>query len=484
MNLQTPNRSHWLSIINNLRKVIFELIVFIIFIGNVIPWYILIPGTLVILIVPILQWRKKVFYISNGMLISEGGVIFKEKQEIPIDKITTIDSEQGLILKIFNVCKLKIDSGAASAGKAELEVTLALSNALEFKSLLLKDVDSTLTIPIDSSIKNINSIKISLKDIIIYALTKSKLAWILGLTVVIGQLDMFISDELISKIESSINSLIDTLGNTLSNTSLVIVVLSICIIVLLAYILSTIISIILEIIKFYDFTVYEDNNKIHIEYGLITTRKYSIPLEKLQAIRMKQSLLQQIFGYYNLEVVAIGYGDEGDNKIPPILYPIANKVLINKILDDLLPKFSAQPEVHVPPKKALIKFILKRTLITALIISPLCYILISYNVYISILILILMVIWQLILGIINYKNTSLAIDSSVIIASSGSTRKLTYIIPQENIQSIQYKQTPFQRKSNLCKCNLDICTNTFGEIISVNHIENTIFNELEDSLSL
>ena len=85
-----------------------------------------------------LKWRTTKFTIENGMLNYNSGIVSKQRASVPIDKITTIDLEQDLFERIFNVYKLKIDSGSLGLNKdgSEIKIVLKKKSAFVIREVL------------------------------------------------------------------------------------------------------------------------------------------------------------------------------------------------------------------------------------------------------------------------------------------------------------------------------------------------------------
>jgi len=89
---------------------------------------------------------------------------------------------------------------------------------------------------------------------------------------------------------------------------------------------------------------------------------------------------------------------------------------------------------------------------------------------------------NILLGYLNYKNTSLGITEKTIIATRGNLTRVTTLIKQSSIQSIQKVQNPFQRKAKVCDFKVGIYSNFFGETVKVKHMSESIEKDLLDNL--
>ncbi|MFQ5447141.1 MAG: PH domain-containing protein, partial [Saprospiraceae bacterium] len=67
-------------------------------------------------IMSIIAWFNYFFYIKNGELRLEKGVLRKSRMNVPLDRIQTINFKQTILHQFFNVVSIEIDT-AGSAGK-------------------------------------------------------------------------------------------------------------------------------------------------------------------------------------------------------------------------------------------------------------------------------------------------------------------------------------------------------------------------------
>ena len=131
------------------------------------------------------------------------------------------------------------------------------------------------------------------------------------------------------------------------------------------------------------------------------------------------------------------------------------------------------------------RFIIKRSVILILfLIVPLYFIIPNTILTIKIFIFSILFLYNALLGYLNYKNTSLGVNKELIIASSGSIEKVTSVIKQEYLQSVEIKENPFQRKKYVCNYRLDIYSNKFGDMVIIQNMNRDLLNNIDENLIL
>lgn len=72
-------------------------------------------------------------------------------------------------------------------------------------------------------------------------------------------------------------------------------------------------SFIRNLIRHKNFVVRRRKNELYIDSGIITNRSYSIRLDEINYIDIRQSLVTKLLGLYSVFVNAVGYGKEKDD---------------------------------------------------------------------------------------------------------------------------------------------------------------------------
>ena len=96
----------------------------------------LVVAALLGMVYSIINYFRYYFYLEKDELVIESGVLKRSKLNVPFDRIQTINFEQNIIHRVFNVVRLKIDT--AGSGTTEFKFQAIDSNtADELRNLLL-----------------------------------------------------------------------------------------------------------------------------------------------------------------------------------------------------------------------------------------------------------------------------------------------------------------------------------------------------------
>lgn len=150
--------------------------------------------------------------------------------------------------------------------------------------------------------------KISFNELLITAATSSGLGVALSIVAFLSQFDEIIPyEKIFDKLEWIVHA---------SVTMIVILCL-------IGLIIAWIISFIGVLLQYGDFTVREEAGQIIISSGIFEKKQISIPIDRIQAIKVTENWLRQPFGYATVHIESAGGGSDKD--VETILFPLIRK---------------------------------------------------------------------------------------------------------------------------------------------------------------
>lgn len=70
--------------------------------------------SLIYVIVPLLRWRNATFELTDRRVTKEWGILYRHSLEIPLDRITSVSVERGILDRIFGCGTLNFQDASAS----------------------------------------------------------------------------------------------------------------------------------------------------------------------------------------------------------------------------------------------------------------------------------------------------------------------------------------------------------------------------------
>lgn len=321
----------------------------------------------------VLVWARTYISIEENAIVIEKGRVNKRKNTIGIRNISNINLEQNLIEMLFGTCKVKLDTNSRStADSTDVKIVLKKCDALWFQQEVTRKMEEPAgAIPAAAgmprgvsgmasetadgygdvtgesaydrkSIQSTYSVLRELKDYDVRA----------GIADIIQH--GFFSVSIISVavfvlvIIGTVISAAEVIGRADLMASLAGAAAGILVSVFI--ILSTLWDTVKDFVRYYDFRAKRLKDKIYIKYGFFKKVEYTIPVDKIQALKIRQSFLARIGHRYMAEIVNVGMGDEQAEKNSfLVLYCKEDK--LKERLTLLLPEFAPcveQPTDRMP----------------------------------------------------------------------------------------------------------------------------------------
>lgn len=465
MDNSNKKRLHCFFIVSNFFKNYQLLIIFLINAFNIKNMFEFITMSVVFiginLLYQVLSYYHTTYEIINSTIIYRYGIFKKTEKTIKFDSIQNIDTNVNFIYQLFNIVSLDIN---LIEGKVALNpISIKEANYIIFTA------NASNTIEKENNNNNDNSITLSLKDLSILAILKSRMLITFFAILALGD-DV---NDILSKIFNF--DIFSYIGPVNPDAFDIVYMIKIAMIII---ILLFMISFIVTIIKFYNFRLENKGDQLILKYGLLNKIAMVIKKERIQKISIEQGLRFRMFGYSNLKIVTYSSDSVEDlsfkNHIN--LLPIAKNEFVLDFLKNSLHldvnQYNNKDYVKIPQNAKLllmryrIIFFLVMLIFTNILIHymPIFY---DYKTYIyllanMILFILILISYLMLRHTIKYTASYLAKDKIINIRTHTFSIIKEYIMP-EKIGSISIKTNRLLRKRNIGHITLN-ALGTFSDI--------------------
>ncbi len=294
----------------------------------------------------LLVWAKTYICIEENAVVIERNTVNKKKNTIGIQNISNINLEQNLFEMLLGTCKVKLDTNSRStADKTDVQIVLKKADAERFKSEIARrmkqaqgdsfaETAPAIDLETGAGAEEEFDIRSDFGDILQHGLFSIN---IFSLLILIGG------------IVSAVTALIRVteqpalMRSALSAAAAIVVAASV--------VISALWDTLKDFIRYYNFRAKRTGNKINIRYGLLKKMEYTIPVDKIQALKIRQSFVARIFRRYMAEIVNVGMGDEKEEQNSfLVLYATEDKMA--EQLELLLPEYADSAKQKVEPVPA------------------------------------------------------------------------------------------------------------------------------------
>ncbi|WP_066301704.1 PH domain-containing protein [Bacillus sp. FJAT-29937] len=465
--MSEPKRLHPISAIVNflkqLKDLIIPFLVFVVFgsrdgsiqliISVVIIAFILISG--------IISWLRFTYRLEEGELRIEYGVFVRKKRYIPFDRIQSLDLSEGILHRPFGLVRVKVETaGSGSKGEAEAVLTaISKDEANQIQHILF-------------SAKNEMDDEVSVEDNqekILYKITPGELLLMAstsgGVGVVFSACFAFVFQfEEMIPYERLFKGLADVISNG---------ILFISILVFIGFLIAWVAALVGTMVKYAGFSVKNVGEDLIITRGLLEKRQITIPLHRIQAIRISENLIRQPLGFGTVFLESAGGSAIDQESARVMILPIIKKERIANILTPYLNDYSFESVIESAPSRALKRYLF-RGLLYSLPVAAVPVIFFRPWGYLALLFVLLSIAW----AFVKYKDAGWGMDESQLILRYRAVNKTTVFMKRNRIQSLNIKESYFQRGKELGTVTAVVMSGSGGTGGTVVDLEKQDINDI------
>ena len=447
--------------------------------GNLLILGIILGVLTLILIYNIMVWAKTFITIEENTIVIQRHTINSKENTFGIRNISNVNLEQNIFERIIGTYKIKIDTDSLStANSTDIEIVLSKKYAYDFKNKVLFLMNNEKLKNVQSDENNI-SINTSRNEI-------------------------YFDDENIEyDIVYSVN---DVLKHCFYNLSLFGIIFNLAMIGFVAFVsvkfdgakgffalgivlITSCFSIFQfffgDLIKYYNFSIKRENDKLHISYGLLKIKKFAVPINRINALNVKQSYISRVFKRYQSDIVTIGVGDDESEGSQILLS--SNKEDFIKNMKILIPELNLEEYLNLERESKnhhIIKIIdiILGTIFSSLILycvykfdtglSPLIFVGIDFVIF-----LILVLFYYM-----SYITRGLYMGNDNMAMSWGILAKKISIIKYEKVQYMDVREGPVSSKLGLSSGELHILASFGNNIRTLGYYNSSLFEKLKEKI--
>lgn len=445
--MSKPGRLHPAAIIFNFIRILKEgiyaiVIGFITFRGLSFVYFILVLIALLILLIGIsvLTWYRFTYRIEEDELRIEYGVFIRKKRYISKNRIQSIDLTAGIIHRIFKLVKVEIETaGSGSGAEGSLkDVTLAEGERVRAELKRLKKEPEQVETGMEAEAPTRPSFTVSFKRLFLAGSTSGSVGIILAFFFFgFSQLEQFIPKSYYE----------DTLQWVIGLSISLIIGLGILVLLFL-----WIFGIAGTIIKYGNFSIRKNDHELFITRGLLEKKQSTIPLNRIQAVGIQESIIRQPLGYVTVFAEVAGSVAQKGEDFSTVLYPMMKKTEVKDFLGEILPEYAVPADgMKKLPDRAQ-KYYVIRALLPFLL--PLAAVLYFFPRFFWIPLIVMALFW--VLGHLRYRAGACRIVGDCLIVRYRHINKITMIMYHKRIQAFERMQHFIHKREHLATVELSI----------------------------
>ncbi|MBE3569895.1 MAG: PH domain-containing protein [Bacillales bacterium] len=441
------------SIAKSIKELVLFVITFIIYIGSdsdsIFLKFAVLAGVLYLIykVVSIfLEWIHFEYLFTEKEICIHEGRFIRESRYIPLVRIQGISRNTPFFHRLFGLTSLLLDTGA-TGNKSSVKLEMLTYKEAEriqkyfrHADFLHKDLSRPNVQTIEANIPEHSSRKkhyeMTSKEIFVASVTSlNLLIFISVLYTIYSNINDFFS------VDRYIDAVLSFFQKSWWLTAFGIFAL---LMLSIAYGWGR------NYIRYRNFEVTSDNERIFIKKGLFHQTEFSIPKEKVEAIMLNTKFLKKMMGIVEVRIVNTGDGDDKEMKTANILFPFIDKNRALQLICEILPTFKVETEMVNLPRSAIFVKLVRSSYIW--IVAVAMFYFWPKLWYIPIALLVLMNTSQLLSGI----SSGYRLSGPFIQIQSGSFSTKLFITTRMKIEELKVTESVLQRKFGLA--SLEIST--------------------------
>ena len=407
-------------------------------------------------------WAKTYITIEENTLIVERNTLNKKRNTIGLKTVSNVNLEQNLLEMILGTCKVKLDTNSLStADQTDVNIVLKKAEAEKFRMLVLARAEGQ---PVQMTSEDLSEDELlhgSISDLMLHGLFSIRIFNIIQIVGVLLFCIIFYQDEGMPSLEVLI-ALFTFLGLTLWPT-------------------------VKEFIKYLNFRIERKKDKVYLSYGLFKKVAYSVPVDKINGIKLTQTLIARLAKRYMVEIVNVGMDDD-ENETNTFFLPYSKLETIQNQLQQLLPEFDGALEIKEEKQPVSIWLLSLPWLVLYLGITGVAYLLveaytfgasIKYGVLVASAVIL---IWRGINNLARFLTRGIKVDEKFLKIVDGGFAKKILFVKYDKIQYVTGRQCVIAKHFGIQKGTISLLASLKNRIHELPYFKENDMEQLKNNL--
>lgn len=252
----------------------------------------------------IISYFRTFFYIQNGELVLEHGVLRKSKVAVPLDRIQTVNFKQSLLHQLFDVVSIEIDT-AGSIGKEFSLAAIDKKDATALRAYIETIKPSAAPVPVPKEALTAATpntqdtgelvFQLGIKDLLKIGVSQNHLRTAGIIMVFFLSFMDDLEDALDLKLTEKLEQLI---GLTEEAEFYAYLLIGVPFFLMASFLLT----LFRTVLQYFSLRFWRTSNGFKMESGLLTKQEVSANLQKIQFIRWDSSPLKRFFNMISVRL--------------------------------------------------------------------------------------------------------------------------------------------------------------------------------------
>lgn len=244
--------------------------------------------------------------------------------------------------------------------------------------------------------------------------------------------------------------------------------------VLVFGVLAWLLAILTTVLTFGGFELRREEDQLYLQYGLLDRRRVTIPMRRIQAISIVESMLRQPFGLAEIRFETAGFGK--DTASNGVLFPLIPRSQVMNLLRVACPEFVMDidpPERKRLPRRARSRYIVAASIGWVMTVAIATVIIGRFTdlPWWWVSLLVLATPWFIWFGAMRYRDAGWFLDGDQLLLRWRAIGRVTMLTRRRRIQFRKLTADPFQRRASLVTFHAAVASGSFGGGVALPHLD-------------
>ncbi|WJP97559.1 PH domain-containing protein [Macrococcus bovicus] len=428
------------------------------------------PGILLIfavvsIVLGIIEALTTTYWISDDKLFVKNGILSVSTKEFYIARIQSVETTRNIVNQLFGgvILDIKTPGDGVKLDSISKQAADELTHYLETRKNNLGDAVEE----VHQASAFESYYRLQLKDIMLMSVTSGAMGTVLA--VVFG---LYSQVDEILHISDRLAPIQQEIGSSFS---------SIALLVMMALLLSYITGIFVTALKYFNYELTYDGERLRIRYGLFEVKERIVIVKQIQAVEEKKSFLRQWLGYTSFRVTITSDAaleSEDENVLGQIeVLPFIKRKEGLAVMAQLVPDYYYNEVDRVIPRRSLRRYIQWHWLVIIIATALVQYYFFNQAWMIGIVLLIL----TFIAGWMRYRYSGYVIqDDQITVRETGLFASSIYHLKEDRLISIHVTDHYFLENARLASIVLRVSAGSLFTDASLKLVERTDAERIYD----